>query len=127
MRSPIALLALVVLSIGILTPVSAAVPQGGTRSPEVRITGGPAPARMNAPSKNVRRPNGLGDSGTMELVAGLTLQGVLFLIIGYLWTQPSHRRGVALETAVGREDSMKQSPGSTDAEDSPATAASKAS
>lgn len=107
--------------------MSAAVAQGSTRFPEILVTGGPAPSRVTAPRKNARPPYVFGHSETMELVAGLALQGVLFLVLGYLWTRPSRRRGPALETAVGHEESMKQPLGGTHAEDSPATVASKAS
>lgn len=126
MRGPVAVLAVFVFSIGILAPVSAAVPQDSTRSPEVPVSDGPALAGMNARQIHAERPAASGGSERMELVAGLALQGILFLVLGYLWTHRSRRRESALEATAVHEESKKQSLGGTDVEDSPASVASKA-
>jgi hypothetical protein len=121
-RGPIALVAFVVLSICILAPRSAAVLQSSAPSPEVALGGGALPARMHA-----RASRGSGDSERLELAGALTLQGVLFLALGFLWTNWSRRKRSHPTKAVGHQEPIKQSVSDADVENSPVGVASVSS
>lgn len=123
MRGPVAFVALVVFSITILAPGSAAVPQGRTRSPELALGGEQLLARTNARREHVKQPYSSRASESRELVWGLALQGLLFLVLGFLWTIRSRRRE-ALPKSAGRQESMMQPVTATDVENSPASVVS---
>lgn len=123
LRGSIALLALVIFSICILAPPSMAAPQNSARSPDLTVNAGPAPDRTTAGRKQEAVLYGSGGSETLALAGELTVQGVLFLALGFLWTNWPRRRWSAL-AAVRDHESTKQSIGGTDVENSPASVAS---
>lgn len=123
-RGALSLFALAIISMCILVPRCAAGPQVGASSSALTVNGGPVLGGTTARRKQETGLYGSGSSETLELAGGLTLQGVLFLALGFLWTNRSRRRWSALAKVVRDQESAKQSISGTDVENSPASAAS---
>ncbi len=124
MRGAISLFALAIFSMCILVPRCRAGSQVGSPSSALTPNGAPVLGRTTARRKRETGLYGSGSSETLELAGGLTLQGVLFLALGFLWTNRPRRKWSALARVVRDEESTKQPLSGTDVENSPARAAS---